>query len=238
MQIKHIIAANPADMARKAANMIAAQVLMKPKCVLGLATGSTPIGVYAELIRRCREGDISFRDVTSVNLDEYCNIPAFSKNSYRCYMEENLFTGIDIAPPSTFLPDGMAADFDEECRRYTELIDRMGGIDLQLLGIGMNGHIGFNEPADVFTMDTYRVALSKSTREANAVHFEDGMEGMPTHALTMGMRPIMQARRIVLVAGANKKDILEEALCGPVTPRVPASILQLHPRLSVVYSET
>lgn len=225
------------DMACKAANLIAAQVLIKPKSILGLATGSTPLGVYARLILKQRAAEVSFAAVKSVNLDEYCGIAASDETSYRYYMNHNLFDQIDIDPANTYLPDGMAADFDAECARYDHVIEELGGVDLQLLGIGMNGHIGFNEPCDHFKMGTHCVQLTQSTREANAIYFSRGMEDMPSFALTMGMRPIMQAKRVLLVAGANKKEVIAQALEGPVTPRVPASILQLHPRLTVVYCE-
>lgn len=232
--MKFLQVADKQDMARKAAGIIAAQVLLKNDSVLGLATGATPVGAYGQLAKWCREGEISFRDVITVNLDEYCGLPETSPQSYRYYMNENFFNQIDIDPANTHLPDGMAADMDAECSRYSALIRSLGGIDLQLLGIGMNGHIGFNEPKAHFVMDTHTVALSENTREVNGVYFENPAD-MPTHAVTMGMREILQAKRIVLMAGKEKEAILHRALEGEVTPEVPASLLQLHPRLTVVF---
>lgn len=231
--MKFIQAANKEELARKAAGIISAQVILKNDCVLGLATGATPLGAYSRLAEWCRAGDVSFRDVRTVNLDEYCGLPAESEHSYRYYMNEHLFDQIDIDPANTHLPNGMAADMDAECGRYNALIHSLGGIDLQLLGIGMNGHIGFNEPQASFVMDTHVVELTQNTREVNAVYFPSPKD-MPTHALTMGMREILQAKRIVLVAGREKEEILHRALEGPVTPEVPASLLQIHPRLTVI----
>lgn len=232
--MKFMQATNREDMAHKAAGLIAAQVLLKPDCVLGLATGSTPLGAYSQLAAWCQRGDVSFKGVRTVNLDEYCGLPGASENSYRYYMNQNLFDKIDIDPANTHLPNGMAADMEAECSRYNALIHSLGGIDLQLLGIGMNGHIGFNEPQATFVMDTHTVALTQNTREVNAVYFKS-MEEMPTHALTMGMREILQAKRIVLVAGREKEEILHRALEGEVTPEVPASLLQIHPRVTVIF---
>ncbi len=232
--MKHIDAANYRDLSRKAANILSAQVLLKPDCVLGLATGSTPVGAYRQLIEWYRKGDVSFAHTKSVNLDEYRGLPAQHKESYRHFMRESFFDDIDIDARNTHVPDGMAPDAAAECRRYDELIDSLGGIDLQLLGIGLNGHIGFNEPAEHFIMQTHCITLSESTRNANARFFDGDMDQVPKEAITMGMRHIMQARRILLIAGAEKRDILEQALYGPVTPQVPASLLQLHENLTVI----
>lgn len=223
---------NNEEMAQKAADILLAQVILKPDCVLGLATGSTPLGAYRSMAARNKE--VSFAQVKTVNLDEYCGLDATSPDSYVSYMRENLFSHIDIDIANTYLPDGMQEDVSAACNAYTALIARLGGIDLQLLGIGHNGHIGFNEPDTVFQMDTHCVTLSKSTLDANAVHFARPAD-MPKKAITMGMRPIMQAERVLLLAGKEKQSILQEALYGPVTPQVPASILQLHKHVIVIY---
>lgn len=238
MRVKQIVTANVQEMSQRGAAIVAAQLTLKSHSVLGLATGSTPLGMYAELVSRNKAGEISFADARTINLDEYCDISADNKNSYRYYMNSNFFDKIDIRKENTYLPDGMASDKQAECARYSELVDALGGIDLQVLGIGMNGHIGFNEPAAHFVMDTNCVTLTESTRNVNAQYFDGGLDEMPRYAITMGLRQIMQAKRILLLAGANKKGILEEALNGPVTPQVPASILQLHKRLTVIISES
>ena len=221
-------------MSRQAANLISAQVIVKPDCVLGLATGSSPIGTYRQLVEWYRKGDVDFSQVKTVNLDEYVGLAADHPQSYRYFMEENFFRSVNLLPENTFLPDGMAVDLAEECRRYDALIDSLGGIDLQLLGIGHNGHIGFNEPDDHFTGQTFCVELKESTVRANT-RFFDSEDQVPRHAVTMGMKSIMQAKKIVLIAsGEDKKEILHQALFGPITPQVPASLLQLHPDLTVV----
>lgn len=224
-------------LSRQAANIIAAQVIMKPNCVLGLATGSSPLGTYAQLAEMYRNGDIDFADVTSVNLDEYVGLSGENDQSYRYFMNNNLFKNINIDMEKTFVPDGCADDLEKEGAEYDRRIKELGGIDIQLLGIGLDGHIGFNEPDDVFVKETHVVTLDPSTIEANARFFESE-EDVPRKAITMGMMSIMQAKKILLIAnGKNKKDILEKAFYGPITPRVPASILQLHPDVTVIYSE-
>ncbi len=220
---------------RQAANIISAVVVGNPRAVLGLATGSTPVGAYRQLIERYRKGDLDFSEVTTVNLDEYCGLSSKDPQSYRQFMEQNLFCEINIDPARTFLPDGLADDLANECVAYDARIKALGGVDLQLLGIGHNGHIGFNEPSDAFDTGTHVATLSASTIEANARFFER-RDQVPTRALTMGLRPILQAKKILLLAyGEEKMDILEKALTGPVTPEVPASILQMHPDLTVIY---
>jgi glucosamine-6-phosphate deaminase len=232
--MKIIIAENYADMSRKTANLLSAQVIIKPNCVLGLATGSTPLGVYAQLIDWYKKGDLDFSQVKTVNLDEYAGLRATDEHSYAYYMKTNLFDQINIDQRQTYLPDGMAQNIEEECRRYDRIIRMLGGIDMQLLGVGQNGHVGFNEPGDVFMKDTFCVTLSELTVRANTRFFESEAE-MPKKALTVGIRTIMQAQRIVLaVSGRAKTEILYEILAGPVTPRVPASILQLHSNVTVV----
>ena len=222
---------------RRTANLIAAQILSKPDCVLGLATGSSPVGTYKELIQWCEQGDLSFREVRSVNLDEYYGLAPEHDQSYRYFMNTNLFNHVDIAPENTNVPSGLAADPAEECARYEEKVAALGYADLQLLGMGRNGHIGFNEPCDSFPVATHLVDLTESTIEANARFFASA-DDVPKQALTMGVGTIMKARKILIVAsGADKADAVWKAFAGPITPEVPASILQLHPDVTLVADE-
>ena len=224
-------------LSRKAANIIAAQVISKPNCVLGLATGSSPVGTYKILGDYCSAGDLDFSNVISVNLDEYVGLDGSNDQSYRYFMDNNLFKLINIKKENTYVPNGCAADLKAEGAAYDQRIKDFGGIDLQLLGIGLDGHIGFNEPDSFFTAETHPVDLDESTIKANARFFASEAD-VPRKAITMGMLSIMQAKKILLVAnGANKKEILEKAFFGPITPEVPASILQLHPDVTVIYSE-
>ena len=224
-------------MSHIAANIIFAQVIQKPDSVLGLATGSSPVGTYKELIELCKKGDLDFSTVTSINLDEYVGLDGESDQSYRYFMNKNLFESVNIDVNKTFVPNGKAADLEAECKAYDERIAEYGGIDLQLLGIGLDGHIGFNEPDSCFTKETHIVELDESTIKANARFFESEAD-VPRKAVTMGMGGIMNAKKVLLIAnGANKKEILEKAFYGPITPEVPASILQLHPDVTVIYSE-
>ena len=221
-------------MSRKAANIISAQIILYPNSVLGLATGSTPLGVYRQLVEWYRKGDIDFSKIHSVNLDEYVGLSPEHKQSYHYYMKKNFFQHINIRPENTHVPDGLAKDTTAECARYDRLIAGLGGIDLQLLGIGHTGHIGFNEPDQDFNKMTHRVELKQKTIDANARFFSSADE-VPRYALTMGIKAIMQAKKILLVAnGESKADILYRSLFGPVTPAVPASILQHHPDVTVV----
>lgn len=216
------------DMSRKAADIIAAQVILKPDCVLGLATGSTPIGAYKELVSRYEEGRLDFSKVRTVNLDEYKGLPRENDQSYYYFMHDNLFDHVNINPENTNLPDGTKENADQECTAYEALIQSLGGQDLQLLGLGHNGHIGFNEPNDEFDKLTHCVDLQESTIEANKRFFASA-DDVPKQAYTMGIKTIMQAKKIVIVAsGEDKADIIKKAFFGPVTPHVPASILQLH----------
>ncbi len=225
------------ELSRKAANIIAAQIIQKPECVLGLATGSSPLGAYAGLVEKYENGDLDFSTVTSVNLDEYAGLDGTNDQSYRYFMNTNLFTKVNIDMEKTHVPNGCAADLAAEGARYDALIQELGGIDLQLLGIGLDGHIGFNEPDDCFTKETHEVELDPSTIEANARFFAS-KEDVPTSAITMGMQAIMQAKKVLLIAnGAAKKEIVEKSFFGPITPQVPASILQLHPDVTVIFSE-
>jgi glucosamine-6-phosphate deaminase len=226
------------EMSRKAAHFIAAQVLLKPNCVLGLATGSTPIGTYRELIRFHQEEGLSFRQVCTVNLDEYYGLPASHEQSYRRFMQESLFDHIDILPDNTYVPDGLTRDPQGYGREYDELILALGGIDLLLLGIGSNGHIAFNEPGRYFTAQTRLVDLNKNTIEDNARFFESEDE-VPRQAISMGMKSILGAKRILILAsGANKAEAVRDMLDGPVDPMVPASILQLHPNVTLIADDT
>ena len=225
------------DMSRKAANIISAQVIMKPNCVLGLATGSTPIGVYKQLIEWYRKGDLDFSEVKSVNLDEYKGLPKDHDQSYYYFMYTNFFKDINIDMANTNIPNGMEMDSEKECERYNHVIEKVGGIDMQLLGLGHNGHIGFNEPADEFTKVTGEIDLTDSTIEANKRFFEK-KEDVPRKAVSMGIGTIMRAKKIVLlVNGENKAEILKEVVNGPVTPKVPGSILQFHPHVTVICDE-
>ena len=221
-------------LSRRAANLISAEVIRNPDCVLGLATGSTPVGTYRQLSAWNQKGDFSFKDVRTVNLDEYLGLPPTHDQSYRYFMQENLFDKIDIPFEHTHVPDGMAADPEQECRRYDELVRSLGYADLQLLGLGRNGHIGFNEPGEAFEKETHCVDLTKSTIEANKRFFERE-EDVPKQAYTMGIKSIMQAKKIIIVvSGKDKADIVKKAFLGPVTPEVPASVLQLHNDVTLV----
>lgn len=225
------------ELSRHAANIIAAQVISKPDCVLGLATGSSPLGTYARLVEGYKNGDLDFSKVTSVNLDEYLGLDGSNDQSYRYFMDKNLFEHINIRPECTFVPDGCSDDPDQIGAAYDEHIKNLGGIDLQLLGIGLDGHIGFNEPDTCFTKATHVVDLHESTIKANARFFENESD-VPRQAITMGMGSIMLAKKVLLIAnGAAKKEIVEKAFYGPITPEIPASILQLHPDVTVIYSE-
>lgn len=219
-----------------AADIIAAQILLKPACLLGLATGSSPLGTYANLVERCNQGRLDFSQVRTVNLDEYCGLTADNDQSYRYFMNTNLFDKVNINKANTHLPDGSAPDMRAECARYEALVESLGWPDLQLLGIGHNGHIGFNEPAPDFPAQVHTVRLAESTIKANSRLFQR-IEDVPTMAVTMGIGTIMKARKVLLIAGADKAEIVEKACRGPVTPQVPASILQLHPDATVILSE-
>ena len=221
-------------MSRRAANIISAQVIYKPNCVLGLATGGTPVGLYKQLVDWYKKGDLSFAETRSVNLDEYLGLSPHHEQSYRYFMQVNLFDHIDIKPENTHVLDGLAKNPQAECTAYNRLIRDLGGIDLQLLGMGHNGHIAFNEPGDDFGLETHVVDLTDSTIDANQRFFESRDE-VPRHALSMGIKNIMNARRILMVvSGEEKADIVCRAFAGPVTKEVPASVLQLHPDVTLV----
>lgn len=232
--MKVIYTKSYAELSEKAAELIAAQVQGKAESVLGLATGSTPIGTYEKLIEMNKAGKVDFSKVTSINLDEYVGLTGDHDQSYRYFMNDKLFNHVNINKENTNVPNGVAADIEAECKRYDALIEEKGGIDLQLLGIGHNGHIGFNEPCDIFEKNTHRVQLGETTIQANA-RFFGSMDEVPKEAVTMGIQAIMMAKKVLLIAnGPDKKDIIEKAVNGPVTPQVPASILQFHPDVTVI----
>ncbi|XEC96478.1 glucosamine-6-phosphate deaminase [Paenibacillus tarimensis] len=221
------------DLDSYAASLIVHTVKDKTNPVLGLATGSTPIGIYRALVEDFRQGTISFRGVTTYNLDEYVGLPPVHSQSYAYYMKQHLFQHIDIDPSNINIPNGMADDLSGECRRYDSLLEGRP-IDLQLLGIGHNGHIGFNEPGDTLTGGTHVVELKEATRRANA-RFFTSYNDVPKLALTMGVGSILKARKIVLcVRGSDKAQIVKEALTGPITTACPASLLQTHANVIVL----
>ena len=215
-------------MSRRAANILSAHVILKPDCVLGLATGSTPIGAYQQLIEWYRKGDLSFAETRTVNLDEYCGLAPTHEQSYRRFMQTNFFDHIDVRPENTHVPNGLAEDPEAECARYNRVIRELGGIDLQLLGMGHNGHIGFNEPADTFVYGCHIVNLTQSTIQANRRFFESE-DDVPRQAISLGIGSIMNARRILLLAtGADKAEAIRNAVYGDINPRTQASILRTH----------
>lgn len=225
------------ELSRKAANIISAQIVLKPDSVLGLATGSTPVGTYKQLIDGYEKGDLDFAQITSVNLDEYKGLSGDHDQSYRYFMNTNLFDHVNIRKECTNVPNGLVEDGDAECASYDTLIESLGGIDLQLLGIGGNGHIGFNEPADVFVKGTHMVTLTEETRQANA-RFFTSIDEVPTHAYTMGIGNIMSAKKVLLLAsGESKAQALYDTVYGPIDPKVQASVLQLHPDTIIVADE-
>ena len=225
---------NYEDMSKKTANLISAKMMLDPKINLGLATGSSPLGTYKNLIEKYNNGDIDFSNVKAANLDEYCGLGKDHDQSYAYFMRENLFNHTNINLENTYIPNGLTKNADEECKNYDAKIAEIGGIDLQLLGIGHNGHIGFNEPSDVFEKGTHHVDLTQATVDANAQYFESADE-MPKTAYTMGIKTIMNSKSIVLIAsGSAKSDILYQVITGEITPNVPASVLQLHTDVTIV----
>lgn len=220
---------NTADeIAVACADIFSELIISKPDCVLGLATGASPVKTYNELIRRYKNGEISFEKIKTFNLDEYCDLPRDDKNSYYTFMHENLFNHVDIKEENVHILDGNALDADKEAKAFDDSIDAEGGIDIQLLGIGTNGHIGFNEPSDIFSEGTFKVKLTDSTIKSNSIYFDD--DSMPRYALTMGINSIMKAKKIVLIAtGEAKADAIKATIDGEVTPKCPASVLKNHP---------
>lgn len=213
------------------ANMIAEQVNEKPNSVLGFATGASPLTTYNHLVKAYAGGKVSFKDITTFNLDEYCDLPQSDKNSYYTFMHENLFNHIDVKEENINFLNGNAKDADEECQRYDDLITEKK-IDIQLLGVGRNGHIGFNEPSNKFTKGTFKVRLTQSTIDANSIYFDE--DTMPHFALTMGTVSIMKSKTIIMIAtGRSKQDAIYGMVNGDITPACPASVLQLHPDVHV-----
>ena len=224
-------------MSRHAANIISAQVIIKPDCVLGLATGSSPLGTYKQLIDWYNKGDIDFSGVTSVNLDEYVGLDGKNEQSYRYFMDKNLFDSINIDKANTHVMNGKCEDPEKETADYDKAIEAAGGIDIQVLGIGRNGHIGFNEPADELIAATHLTGLTESTIEANARFFEKESD-VPRHALTMGMKPIMAARQIIiLINGKNKHEALMGLLSGKISTSNPSTMLNLHGNVTILCDE-
>lgn len=232
-----IITQNPEEGALKAASILEHVVRSKPAAVLGLATGSTPLGLYRELIRRHKEEGLDFSAVTTFNLDEYVGLDAAHPASYHRFMQENLFSGLNVAPERVHIPDGMAADVSAFCRGYEKKIKAAGGIDFQILGIGNDGHIGFNEPSSSLASRTRLKTLTQVTVEANK-RFFNSIDEVPRHVITMGVGTIMEARICLLLAfGAGKADAVQAMVEGPLTANCPASVLQMHPRVIVIADE-
>ena len=222
---------NAEQIAVAVGNMMVEQVVAKPDSVMGFATGASPVPTYKYLIKCFNEGKVSFKDMTTFNLDEYCDLPVEDKNSYFTFMHENLFNHIDVNEDNVNFLNGNAENSDEECVRYDALIDEKK-IDVQLLGIGQNGHIGFNEPADKFTKGSFKVQLTQSTIDANSIYFDENP--MPHYALTMGTVSIMKSKQIILIAtGSSKADAIYGLVHGDISPSCPASILQVHPDVHI-----
>ncbi len=235
--MKVIVTKDYTQMCKLASRIFAAQITLKPESVLGLATGSTPVGMYNELVEMYKEGRVDFSKVRTVNLDEYAGLDGSNDQSYRYFMNHNLFDHINIDKDNTNVPNGVAADLQAECERYEQVVADMGGVDIQLLGIGNNGHIAFNEPCEEFPEKTHIVDLTQNTIEANA-RFFSSMDEVPKKALTMGIGTIMKAKKIVLLAnGAKKAQTIYDTVYGPITPKVPASVLRLHTDVTIFADE-
>lgn len=227
---------NAYDISVEVARLITDQVKAKPDSVLGFATGSSPVESYKRIIEMYEKGEVSLKDITTFNLDEYCGLPRENVNSYYYFMKDNLFGKTDVDFDKVNFLSGTSGDIDAECEAYRKAIEAAGGIDIQLLGIGTNGHIGFNEPSDSFTDGPFRVQLTQSTIDSNIKYFEDG--NMPTHALTMGTGDIMRAKKIILIAtGEAKAEAIFKTVKGEVTPMCPASVLQNHPDATIFVDE-
>lgn len=225
--MKVLVLENEQAIGKAVGDLFCEAVLQKPDAVLGLATGATPVPTYQRMGERCRAGEVSFKGVKTFNLDEYCDLPPEHKNSYTSFMTQQLFSLIDILPENCNFLDGNTQDENAESERFRLAIEKAGGIDLQFLGIGRNGHIGFNEPAESFSGEAFKIALTPSTIAANSVYFDD--IPMPRYAMTMGVGSILRAKRIVLVAtGEAKAEAVKAMLEGEVTPRCPASALRGH----------
>ncbi len=235
--MKIYIAKDYNDMSKKAANIISAKVTLFPECVLGLATGSTPEGTYKNLVQAYENGNLDFSKTKAVNLDEYKGLSKENDQSYAFFMKKNLFNHINIDLNNTYIPNGLEEDTEKECQRYDNVIKSLGGVDLQLLGIGTNGHIGFNEPDDSFQKGTHHVKLTDETINANSRFFES-MDLVPKYAYSMGIQSIMSAKSILLIAsGKSKAEAIYETICGKIRPSVPSTILQLHPDVTIIADE-
>lgn len=232
-----IVCKNYEEVSKEAARLVAGLVALKPDCVLGLATGSTPIGMYENLADMHKKGELDFSKVTTFNLDEYYPIKKDNNQSYDYFMNENLFSKVNVPKENRHIPNGEAKDAEAECKAYDESINKAGGIDLQILGIGQNGHIGFNEPDIVLKASTHLTGLTEDTINANSRFFEK-KEDVPTHALTMGMREILKSKKIVLMAnGKNKHEAIAKLLDDDITTSVPATILKVHPDVVLICDE-
>lgn len=232
--MKVIVCDNYEEMSEQGARIVASQLTLKPNSILGLATGSTPVGMYSRLGELYKEGKVDFSSVSSFNLDEYYPITPDNSQSYYYFMEENLFSKVNIDRANTHIPNGNSADPDEECRKYDEMIDKSAGVDLQILGIGQNGHIGFNEPDDALFVGTHVTELTESTIKANS-RFFNSIDEVPTKALTMGIATIMKARKIIILAnGKNKHNAVKELLNDKINTHVPATLLKVHPDVVLI----
>ena len=228
------IESNYEEMSKKAAYILSSQIRLYPQSVIGLATGGTPVGMYKELVRMHKEEDLDFSELTTFNLDEYYPISKDNPQSYYYYMMDNLFSHVNIDINRVHIPNGMAEDVKEECKNYEKMIRNAGGVSLQILGIGPNGHIGFNEPDTKLEPYTHLVELDEKTIEANSRYFNT-IEEVPRQALSMGVKTIMGAKKLVLLAsGENKAEVIKEAIKGSITPKIPASFLQLHPDVTFI----
>ena len=232
--MKICVCENYQEMSKVAAEIVAEVIKNKPDCVIGLATGDTPKGTYKALVEKYAAGELDFSRVKSVNLDEYYPISPDNDQSYRYFMNNELFNHINIDPKNTAVPDGTAEDPEESCRAYEAHIDELGGIDIQVLGIGRNGHIGFNEPADELHANTHLTALTEDTIDANSRFFENEAD-VPRHAMTMGIGSIFKAKKVIILAnGEGKAEAIRGMICGGINPHLPASLLQLHPDVTVI----
>ena len=234
--MKVIVVKDYDEMSQKCAEIFIEQLQKKPASVLGLATGGSPVGTYQRIVKAYQEGLIDFKDVKPYNLDEYCGISILHPQSYYFFMHDNLFNHVDIVEDNVHLPSASGENIDKQCAAYNEMLHKVE-IDIQLLGIGSNGHIAFNEPGTPFELETHVVELTDKTRQDNK-RFFNSIDEVPTHAVTMGIKNIMQAKRIVmLISGKNKAETVKQLLTGPVTEKFPASILNNHPDVTVIIDE-
>lgn len=232
--VKVLVCDDYETISKRAAGILAGIVNNKPNAILGLATGSSPVGTYQELVKLYQAGLLDFSQVKTYNLDEYYPLEPENDQSYHYFMNDNLFQHVNVDPANVHVPDGNAPDMNAACEEYEAMLNEIGGVDIQLLGIGGNGHIGFNEPADTFVGPTHVVELTESTIQANSRFFEK-IEDVPTKAISMGIGSIMHAKKILLVAnGEGKAKAIAATLEGPITPEVPASVLQLHPDVTII----